>query len=123
MIASHRNLAQMDTFKDQTQIYIEPVKRLAFAAPKPRVGEQKLNTSYTTKKALVCKIKSLERIIKMNEFKGFSKMVLRLVSGPMLEKKNTTGPLADRQKVLLTARLGGFPFSRISNNPANGKFS
>ena len=87
MIASHRNLAQMDTFKDQTQIYIERVKRLAFAAPKPRVEEQKLNTSYTTKKALVCKIKSLERIIKMNEFKGFSKMVLRLVSGPNARKK------------------------------------
>ena len=33
MIASHRNHAQIDTFKDQTQIYIEPVKRLAFAAP------------------------------------------------------------------------------------------
>ena len=33
MIASHRNLAQNDLFKDQTVIYIEPVKRLAFAAP------------------------------------------------------------------------------------------
>ena len=33
MIASLRNLAQIDTFKHQTQIYIEPVKRLAFAAP------------------------------------------------------------------------------------------
>ena len=33
VIASHRNLAQIDTFKDQTQIYIERVKRLAFAAP------------------------------------------------------------------------------------------
>ena len=32
VIASHRNLAQIDTFKDQIQIYIEPVKRLAFAA-------------------------------------------------------------------------------------------
>ena len=31
-------------------------------------------------------------------------MVLRLVSGPMLES-NRTEPLADRQKVLLTARL------------------
>ena len=33
MITSHRNLAQIDTFKDQTQIYVEPVKRFAFAAP------------------------------------------------------------------------------------------
>ena len=32
-------------------------------------------------------------------------MVLRLVNGPMLEKSNRTGPLADRQKILLTARL------------------
>ena len=31
-------------------------------------------------------------------------MVLRLVSGPMLEKSNRAGPLTDRQKVLLTAR-------------------
>ena len=31
MISSHRNPAQNDTFKDQTRIYIEPVKRLAFA--------------------------------------------------------------------------------------------
>ena len=30
------------------------------------------------------------------KFKGFSMMVLRLVSGPMLEKSNKTGPLADR---------------------------
>ena len=64
----------------------------------PWVAEQKLNTSYTAKKALVCKIKSLERFMKMNKFKGFSKMVLRLVSGPMLEKRNKIGPLADRQK-------------------------
>ena len=64
MIASHRDLAQIDTFKDQTQIYLEPVKRLVFAAPEPRVAEQKLSASYTTKKALVCKIKSLERSIK-----------------------------------------------------------
>ena len=44
-------------------------------------------------------------------------MVLRLVSGPMLEKRNKIGPLADRQKVLLTAKLGislfhGFPIFR-----------
>ena len=32
-------------------------------------------------------------------------MVLRFVSGPMLEKSNRTGPLADRQIVLLPARL------------------
>ena len=37
-------------------------------------------------------------------------MVLRLVSGPMPEKSNRTGPLADRQRVLLTAKLIGFPF-------------
>ena len=37
MTANHRNLAQIDTFKDQTQIYIEPVKRLAFAAPNPEL--------------------------------------------------------------------------------------
>ena len=37
-------------------------------------------------------------------------MVLQLVSGPMLEKSKRTGPLADRQKVLLTARLGFFLF-------------
>ena len=33
MIASHRNLAQIHTFKDETQICIEPVKQLAFTAP------------------------------------------------------------------------------------------
>ena len=64
MIASHRNLAQIDTFKNQTQIYIEPAKRLAFAAPNVELQSKNLYTSYTTKKALVCKIKSLERIIK-----------------------------------------------------------
>ena len=32
MIASHRNLAQIHTFKDHTQ-HIEPVKRIVFAAP------------------------------------------------------------------------------------------
>ena len=32
-------------------------------------------------------------------------MVLQLVSGPMLEKSNRTGRLANRQRVLLTARL------------------
>ena len=38
-------------------------------------------------------------------------MVLRLVSGPILEKSNKIGPLADRQKVLLTATLRVFFFS------------
>ena len=32
-------------------------------------------------------------------------MALRLASGPMLEKSNKIGLLADRQKLLLTARL------------------
>ena len=41
----------------------------------------------------------------------------------MLEKSNRIGPLADRQKVLLTARLGVFPFSRIFNYRESGKFS
>ena len=41
-------------------------------------------------------------------------MVLRLVSGSMLEKSNETGPLADRQKVLLTARFRVFPFLGFS---------
>ena len=50
-------------------------------------------------------------------------MVLRLVSGRMLEKSNRIGPLANRQEVLLTARLRGFPFSQIFNYPGNGKFS
>ena len=85
---------------------------------------QKFNTSYITKKVSVCKIKSLERITKnnLNKFEGFP-MVLRLVSGPILEKSNRTGPLADRQKVLLTARLRVFLFSRIFNYPGNGDFS
>ena len=70
-------------------------------------------------------------------------MVLRLVSDPMLEKSNRTGPLADRQKEscyrqglgfsffsdfqLLGKRgifkkfLGNFPDSRDSGN--SGKFS
>ena len=41
-------------------------------------------------------------------------MVLRLVSGSMLEKSNRTGPRADRQKVLLTARLRVSLFLRFS---------
>ena len=48
-------------------------------------------------------------------------MVLRLISGPMPEKSNRTGPLADRQKVLLTAGLGfslflGFSTTRETEN-------
>ena len=44
-------------------------------------------------------------------------MVLRLVSRPMLQKSNRTGPLAGPQKVLLTASLRvslfhGFPSIR-----------
>ena len=44
-------------------------------------------------------------------------MVLPLVNGPMLEKSNRTGPLADRRNDLLTAGLRVFlllGFSTIS---------
>ena len=44
-------------------------------------------------------------------------MVLRLVSGPMLEKSNKTGPLADRQKVLLAARLRAVVPNQGSTDP------
>ena len=64
MIAIRRNLAQIDTFEDHTQIYIEPVKRFAFAAPNLELQSKNLTQVTTTKKALVCKIKSLKRIIK-----------------------------------------------------------
>ena len=64
VIASHRNLAQIDTFKDQTQSTLSQSNDLHSLHLLPGVAEQKLNTSYITKKALVCKIKSLERIIK-----------------------------------------------------------
>ena len=37
MTTNHRNLAQIDAFKDQTQICFEPVKRLGFAAPNPEL--------------------------------------------------------------------------------------
>ena len=66
-------------------------------------------------------------------------MVLRLVSSPLLEKSNRTGPLADREKNLLTARLRvslllGFSTTRETGNfqktsrkslgfPGFGKFS
>ena len=48
-------------------------------------------------------------------------MFLRLINGPMLEKSNRTGPLADRQIVLLTARLRlslflGFSTTRETRN-------
>ena len=49
-------------------------------------------------------------------------MILRLVSGPMLEKKNKTGPLADRQKVLPTARLRASLFLGFSTTRATGNF-
>ena len=50
-------------------------------------------------------------------------MVLRLVSGPMLEKSSRTGPLTDRQKVLLTARFMVSLFLRFSTTRVTGKFS
>ena len=53
-------------------------------------------------------------------------MVLRLVSGPMLEKSNRTGLLADRKKVVLTARLKVFLFLGFSTTRETGnsqKFS
>ena len=48
-------------------------------------------------------------------------MVLRLVSGPTLEKNN--GPSADRQKVLLTARLRVLLFLGFLTTRKTGKFS
>ena len=42
MIASHKNLAQSDTCKDQTQVYIEPVERLAFAEPNLKLQSKNL---------------------------------------------------------------------------------
>ena len=50
-------------------------------------------------------------------------MVLWLVSGPMVEKSNRTVPLADRQKVLLTARLRVFLFLGFSTTRETQKFS
>ena len=47
-------------------------------------------------------------------------MVLRLVSGSMLEKSNKTGPLADRQKVVQTDRLRVSLFFGFLGN--SGKF-
>ena len=49
-------------------------------------------------------------------------MVLRLVSGPMLEKSNRTGPLANRRKVLLTARLKVSLFLEFSTTGETGIF-
>ena len=59
--------------------------------------------------------------LKKNKFKGFSRMILRLVSGPMLEKSNKIGLIADRQKILLTAKLNvthflGFSTTRDTEN-------
>ena len=50
-------------------------------------------------------------------------MVLLLVSGPMLQKSNRTGPLADPQKVLLTARLRISLFLGFSTTRETGNFS
>ena len=49
-------------------------------------------------------------------------MVLRLVSGPMLEKSNRTGPSANRQKVLLTATLTVSLFSDFQLPEKRGIF-
>ena len=49
-------------------------------------------------------------------------MVLRLVSGPMLEKSNRTRALADRQKVLLTIKLKVFLFLGCSTTRETGNF-
>ena len=49
-------------------------------------------------------------------------MVLRLVSGPMLEKSNKIGPLADRQKVLQTATLNVTLFLGFSTTRETGNF-
>ena len=114
MIASHRNLAQIDTFKDQTQIYIEPVKRLAFAAPNLELQSKNQTQVTQQRKLRFAKLNHLSVSLKINKFKGFTIMVLRLVSGPMLEKTNRTGQLADRQKVLLTATLRVFLFLGFS---------
>ena len=50
-------------------------------------------------------------------------MVLRLVIGPMLEKSNKTGPLADQQKALQTARFIEFPFFLDFQLPGKRKIS
>ena len=60
------------------------------------------------------------RSLKINKFKGFSIIALRLVSGPLLQKSNGTGPSADRQKVLLTARLRVFLFLGFSTSRKTG---
>ena len=49
-------------------------------------------------------------------------MVLRFVSGPMLEKSTITGPLADRQKFLLTARFRASLFLGFSTTRETGNF-
>ena len=49
-------------------------------------------------------------------------MVLRLVSGPMLKKSNKFGSLADRQKVLLMARLRVSFFLGFSTTRETGNF-
>ena len=60
--------------------------------------------------------------LKKNKFKGFSRMVLRLVSGPMLEKSNKIGSIADRQKILLTAKLNVTHFLGFSTTRDTGNF-
>ena len=49
-------------------------------------------------------------------------MVLRLVSCSMQEKSNRTGPLANRKKVLLTARLRVFLFLGFSTTRETENF-
>ena len=49
-------------------------------------------------------------------------MILRLVSGPMQEKSNGTGPLADRQKVLLTDRRRVSFFPGLLTTRGTGNF-
>ena len=98
MIASHRNLAQIDTFKDQTQIYIEPVKQLAIAAPNLELQSKNQTQVTQQRKLRFAKLNRLSVSLKINKFEGFLIMVLRLVGGPMLEKSNRTAPLVDQKK-------------------------
>ena len=49
-------------------------------------------------------------------------MVLRLISGPMPEKSNRTGPLADRKKVVLSARHRVFFSLGFSTTRETGNF-
>ena len=74
---------------------------------------------------LNCNFAKLNRLsvsLETNKFKKSSIMVLRLFSGQMLEKSNEIGPLADRQNVLLTARLRVSRFLRFSPTRATENF-